>query len=147
MPVDQQNADRRYAMKDLPESLTEALGKNIAPWTNLVKQDFHVSVFKDAYPVTEGHLLFVPEYTSNSVVVDAIADAYEEGMRQVKAGNWEGFNIGMNIGECAGQTVPWPHVHLIPRKAGDTPDPIGGVRNVVKGQGNYKKSSYKKPKA
>jgi diadenosine tetraphosphate (Ap4A) HIT family hydrolase len=45
----------------------------------------------------------------------------------------------MNWGEAAGQTVAYPHVHLIPRRKGDVEDPVGGVRNTIPGKGNYKK--------
>ena len=48
-----------------------------------------------------------------------------------------GFNIGMNCGEVAGQTVMHAHVHLIPRRRGDTPDPRGGVRGVIPGKMSY----------
>jgi ATP adenylyltransferase len=53
--------------------------------------------------------------------------------------NITGFNIGLNTGVSAGQTCMYPHVHLIFRRDGDTPDPVGGVRNVIPGKGNYKK--------
>jgi diadenosine tetraphosphate (Ap4A) HIT family hydrolase len=49
----------------------------------------------------------------------------------------QGFNIGVNCGEVAGQTVFHAHVHVIPRYAGDVPNPRGGVRNVIPGKGNY----------
>jgi hypothetical protein len=49
----------------------------------------------------------------------------------------EGFNIGMNCGEVAGQTVFHCHVHLIPRRRGDVENPRGGVRRVIAGKGNY----------
>jgi diadenosine tetraphosphate (Ap4A) HIT family hydrolase len=55
------------------------------------------------------------------------------------------LNIGINMGEAAGQTVQYPHVHLIPRRAGDVEDPVGGVRGVIPGQANYRKSSYRQP--
>ena len=49
----------------------------------------------------------------------------------------DGFNIGINVGEAAGQTVFHLHVHLIPRYKGDVPNPAGGVRHVIPGKGNY----------
>jgi ATP adenylyltransferase len=52
----------------------------------------------------------------------------------------EGFNIGMNCGEVAGQTVFHCHVHLIPRRRGDVENPRGGVRHVIAGKGHYKES-------
>ena len=48
-----------------------------------------------------------------------------------------GFNIGVNNGETAGQTVPHCHIHLIPRRAGDVEEPRGGVRHVIPGKGSY----------
>jgi diadenosine tetraphosphate (Ap4A) HIT family hydrolase len=110
-----------------------------APWTNLIEEDYHVKVFEDMYPCTSGHLLFVPKYNTVSILTDAFEDAVRWGQTMVEAGEWDGFNIGMNYNEAAGQTVKWPHIHLIPRRAGDVEDPIGGVRNVIPGKGNYKK--------
>lgn len=49
----------------------------------------------------------------------------------------DGYNIGMNCGVAAGQTIFHLHVHLIPRYAGDVPDPRGGVRNAIVDKGNY----------
>jgi diadenosine tetraphosphate (Ap4A) HIT family hydrolase len=57
----------------------------------------------------------------------------------VADGECDAFNVGLNMGTAAGQTVMYPHVHLIPRRTGDVEDPIGGVRNVIPGKGNYKK--------
>jgi diadenosine tetraphosphate (Ap4A) HIT family hydrolase len=51
----------------------------------------------------------------------------------------------MNMGTAAGQTVMYPHVHVIPRRQGDAEDPVGGVRGVIPGQANYKKPAYKNP--
>ena len=112
-----------------------------APWDNLVEEDFHVKVFLDKYPVTEGHLLFVPKYNTLHVLMDAFEDAIRDGLRMVKAGECQGFNVGFNFGQAAGQTVGWPHVHLIPRREGDMEDPTGGVRHVIPEKGNYKNAS------
>jgi diadenosine tetraphosphate (Ap4A) HIT family hydrolase len=48
-----------------------------------------------------------------------------------------GFNVGVNIGPAAGQTVMHAHVHLIPRYSGDVAEPEGGVRNIIPGKGRY----------
>ena len=111
------------------------------PWTELVQEDFHVAVFKDKYPVTNGHMLFVPKYDNPEVIQDAFYDAYRTGLELVKSGKADGFNIGINCGEAAGQTVMYPHIHLIPRYNGDVEDPVGGIRNVIPGKGNYKNSN------
>lgn len=49
----------------------------------------------------------------------------------------EGFNIGINNGSVAGQTIFHCHIHLIPRRRGDVENPIGGVRNIIPGKGKY----------
>src|SRR5437016_5757790 len=48
-----------------------------------------------------------------------------------------GYNLGVNVGQAAGQTVMHVHVHLIPRYSGDVSDPTGGVRNLIPGKGPY----------
>lgn len=108
------------------------------PWQDVFKEDYHVVVYRDKYPVTEGHLLFVPKYNTLDVLNDAFEDAVRYGKQQVDKGLWDGFNVGLNYGTAAGQTVMWPHIHLIPRRTGDVEDPVGGVRNTIPGKGNYK---------
>ena len=131
--------------EEIIPGLDSEINKQLAPWTELVREDFHVQVFEDIYPVTLGHLLFVPKYNTVSILMDAMEDAVRHGQAQVESGEWDGFNIGMNYGTAAGQTVAWPHVHLIPRRTGDVADPIGGVRNTIPGQGNYRTGSYTHP--
>lgn len=127
-------------MSSLNKKISETLEDSGAPWDNLVREDFHVAVYRDKYPVTDGHLLFVPKYNTLSVIQDAFYDAYQYGEKLVKDGVCEGFNIGLNYGETAGQTIMYPHIHLIPRRTGDCTDPTGGVRNVIPGKGNYVKT-------
>lgn len=110
-----------------------------APWDSLVEEDYHVKVFTDKYPVTEGHLLFVPKYNTVHVLMDCFEQAVQDGIKRVQLGEWDGFNVGFNYGQTAGQTVEWPHVHLIPRRKGDMEDPTGGVRHVIPERGNYRK--------
>jgi diadenosine tetraphosphate (Ap4A) HIT family hydrolase len=120
------------------ETIPDSLEESNAPWTDLVREDFHVAVYRDRYPCTPGHLLFVPKQNAIGVLRDAFDDAVSEGKRLIDNGDCDGFNIGLNYGESAGQTVPWPHVHLIPRRKGDVSDPVGGVRNTIPGRGNYR---------
>ena len=121
--------------------------QDIAPWDLKVDElsDFHVAVFQDRFPVTPGHLLFVPHYNTDTVIMDCFESAMLYGRRMVADGKCDAFNIGINMGQAAGQTVMYPHVHLIPRKVGDCANPIGGVRGVIQGQANYKASGYTKP--
>jgi len=109
------------------------------PWNNVFREDFHVAVYYDKYPCTEGHLLFVPKFNSIAILTNAFEDAVRYGKSQVDEGAWDGFNVGLNHGEVAGQTVSWPHIHLIPRRKDDVEDPVGGVRNTIPGKGNYRK--------
>ena len=118
------------------DSIEDSIG---APWTELVEEDYHVMTFRDMYPVTEGHLLFVPKYNTIAVMNDAVVSAIRHGEKKLLDHEWDGFNLGMNVGEAAGQTCSWPHVHLIPRRKGDMPDPTGGVRHVIPEKGNYRK--------
>lgn len=128
-------------------SLRDAQQQGTAPWTDEAKElsDYHVAVFRDAYPVAPGHLLFVPCYDTPGVIKDAFDYAYIHGLQLKERGEIQGFNIGMNMGAVAGQTVMYPHIHFIPRSAGDCADPVGGVRGVIPGQANYKNTGYKKP--
>ena len=129
------------------ETLDQAQAAGVAPWDLEVKQlsDFHVAVFQDRYPVASGHLLFVPQYNTDGVITDCFDSAMREGRRMVDAGECAAFNIGINMGTASGQTVMYPHVHLIPRRLGDCADPIGGVRGVIVGQANYKATGYQLP--
>jgi len=129
------------------ETLPEAQDAGVAPWDLEVDRltDYHVAVFEDRYPVTQGHLLFVPQYNTDAVINACFETAMREGRRMVKAGECDAFNIGINCGAAAGQTVMYPHVHLIPRRLGDCADPVGGVRGVIVGQANYKATGYQQP--
>ena len=129
------------------ETLDDARAAGVAPWDQSVKDlsDYHVSVFRDRYPVTQGHLLFVPAYNTLAVINDAFESALRHGEALVRQGECDGYNIGFNSGSVAGQTVMYPHIHLIPRRSGDCEDPVGGVRGVIPGQANYKTDGYKLP--
>jgi len=121
----------------------DTIEESAAPWRNPIREDFHILVYKDGFPVTEGHLLFVPKYNSMSILQNAFNDALDWGTEQVRNGHWDGFNIGMNYGKAAGQTVMWPHVHLIPRREGDVDRPEGGVRHVIPGKGYYHDPNFR----
>ena len=123
-----------------------AYQQDLAPWDDRVEElsDFHVTVFRDRYPVTPGHLLFVPQYNTDAVIRDCFESAMLHGRLMVANGKCDAFNVGINMGQAAGQTVMYPHVHLILRRNGDCSDPVGGVRGVIHGQANYKSSGYQK---
>jgi ATP adenylyltransferase len=104
-----------------------------------------VCAIEDKYPVTEGHILIIPIRHSEeffSLTTNERRDA-EELLLIMKKRILEkdprvtGFNIGTNIGKSAGQTVFHAHIHLIPRRDGDTPNPRGGVRGVIPDKMSY----------
>jgi diadenosine tetraphosphate (Ap4A) HIT family hydrolase len=105
---------------------------NPKAYQNIVHEDDNVIVFKDRFPVTEGHLLYVPKKVTQQLDITRCFElAYKRGVRGICEHEWDAFNVGINNGEAAGQSVMWPHVHLIPRRKGDTPNPKGGVRGVI----------------
>ena len=129
-------------MKDIEGRLRSYMD---APWVkapkayqNIVHEDENVIVFKDGFPVTEGHLLFVPKKVTQQLDITRCFElAYKWGVKGVCEYKWVAFNVGINNGVEAGQSVMWPHVHLIPRREGDNPNPKGGVRNVIPLKGDY----------
>lgn len=101
-------------------------------------------VIRDAFPVSPGHTLVIPRRHIGSFfeLTDAERACMVELLAQVKAEldlsfQPDGFNIGINDGAAAGQTVPHLHLHLIPRYRGDAPDPRGGVRWVLPAKAKY----------
>ena len=119
--------------------IEQALDAKIAPWTEIEFRSKTFWVFRDAYPVTEGHLLFVPVFQNTECLMSCYQAAYKWGYNGIDLDRWQGFNVGQNVGHSAGQTVIYPHVHMIPRRNGDCDDPRGGVRHVILNKGNYLK--------
>jgi diadenosine tetraphosphate (Ap4A) HIT family hydrolase len=127
--------------------LNDAIRQAIVPWDEqrVIKKGHLYYVIADAFPVTPGHLLFIPTRRSDSYINLIFGAAYDWGAKMKSAGECDEFNLGFNSGPAAGQTVLWPHVHLILRRTGDCTDPTGGIRHCVPGQGNYRLDSYKNP--
>ncbi len=103
----------------------------------------------DGYPVNLGHCLIVPrrhvgEYFQATPEEKTAIWALVDEMKIIidKEFNPDGYNIGVNIGESAGQSVPHIHVHMIPRYKGDMENPRGGVRGVIPDKQKYKKKSF-----
>ena len=100
---------------------------------------------RDGFPVTELHSLVIPrrhvsdyfELTKEELL------ACNELLRTVKEeilardASVKGFNVGANSGLVAGQSVFHCHIHLIPRREGDVPNPKGGIRHLIPGKGAY----------
>jgi diadenosine tetraphosphate (Ap4A) HIT family hydrolase len=98
----------------------------------------------DGFPVNEGHALIIPKrHIANyfDLSLEEQKDCIEL-LNRVKAivqekYNPDGFNVGININQAAGQTVPHVHIHLIPRYEGDVEEPRGGVRGVIPNKRKY----------
>lgn len=107
-----------------------------------------VNVLWDGFPVSQGHALVVPvRHVSRW---DGLAASEKialfDGIDRAKAAISElhspdGFNLGVNDGEAAGQTIMHVHLHVIPRYAGDQPDPRGGIRWVIPEMARYWEAS------
>ena len=89
----------------------------------------YTGVFRDKYPCVPGHTLFIPKKDTPEYVGKSYGMAYEYGNEKIKSGEIAGFNVGMNMGICAGQTIMWPHIHFIPRHENDSKQ-IGGMRHA-----------------
>ena len=107
--------------------------------------DASVFSIRDNYAVTEGHTLIIPrrhtaDYFSMTEKEKEHANDLLIKMRiliMAQDDSVTGFNIGMNCGVSAGQTVAHAHIHLIPRRDGDMEDPKGGVRGVIPSRQKY----------
>ena len=99
----------------------------------------------DRYPASQGHTLIIPRrhaetyFELNQAEVLAIHKLLHQAKEVLLAEDTSitGFNIGMNCGASAGQSIWHCHVHLIPRRLGDTADPRGGVRGVIPAKQSY----------
>ena len=118
--------------------------ENPAPDTELISELATVYSIYDIFPVSKGHALVIPkrksanyfkmtdkEKTACRIMVERVKDILEKKYRP------DGFNIGFNMNEAAGQTVYHTHIHIIPRYKGDVENPRGGIRNVIPGMGDY----------
>ena len=114
------------------------------PKREILAQNTHAIAVFDSFPVSPGHTLIVPrrhvvtiwdlepeEYSDCFTLVRHARSAIESRFSP------DGFNVGANCGEAAGQSVWHAHIHVIPRYKGDTPNPRGGVRHVIPLKGNY----------
>ena len=123
----------------MTDTLEQAQKDGRAPWTDIEVDTREFTVFRDKFPVTEGHLLIVPKRAEEDHLMKCFRFAVSVGTQNVASDrtNITGYNVGINMGESAGQTCMYPHVHLIFRRDGDTTDPRGGIRHCVPGKGNY----------
>ncbi len=115
----------------------------LKPRRIMLENDF-AAAFPDGFPIAEGHTLVVPKRhvaslfelseEEQSAVWKLVAQVRDKLMTEQKP---DGFNIGLNDGTAAGQTVMHAHVHVIPRRLGDADDPRGGIRWILPKKAQY----------
>ncbi|OLS38266.1 diadenosine tetraphosphate hydrolase [Alkalihalophilus pseudofirmus] len=104
----------------------------------------HAYAIYDQYPVNDGHILIIPkrhvsDYFEATSTEQAALFELVHAARAHLNDNYspDGFNIGINCGEAAGQTIFHAHIHVIPRYNGDMENPRGGVRGVIPDKRSY----------
>ena len=115
------------------------------PQERIVLENDLAYVARDGYPVTEMHSMIIPKRhirdyfdltTDELLACDQLIRSLKEEISNSDS-SVDGFNIGMNSGESAGQTIFHCHIHFIPRRTGDVENPRGGVRHIIPGKGDY----------
>lgn len=114
------------------------------PADRIVASNDLALVVRDGFPISPGHTLVIPKrhfgsfFEATDEERDAMLTLLDQARRDI-GGELapDGFNIGINDGAAAGQTVPHLHLHLIPRFEGDVADPRGGVRWVIAEKARY----------
>jgi diadenosine tetraphosphate (Ap4A) HIT family hydrolase len=109
------------------------------PRDEIIAENDLALAFFDRYPVNQGHVLIVPKrhvetyFDATLDEKDAITRLLVEVKKKLD-GDYhpDGYNVGVNIRQAAGQTIFHLHVHVIPRYLGDVPDPRGGIRRIKK---------------
>ena len=109
----------------------------------LFKADTAMAIL-DSFPISPGHTLIIPK-RHVADYFELTAEEQNELWQLVKRCKMilqdrfhpDGFNIGINVGEMAGQSIFHVHIHLIPRYKGDMKNPKGGVRHIIPGKGYY----------
>lgn len=114
------------------------------PKERLVASNSLAVVIRDGFPVSRGHSLIIPKrhvaswFDVSEEERDALIELLARARQQLDEQHRpDGYNIGINDGPAAGQTIRHLHIHLIPRYAGDTEDPRGGVRWVFPHKAKY----------
>lgn len=128
-----------------PEKLEECLFCSDEIYERIVEEHESVFAIEDKFPVTTGHLLIIPKRHANDFFsMTALERQHADKLLRILRSKIQhedplvtGFNVGMNCGESAGQTVKHAHIHLIPRRSDDVEDPRGGVRGVIAEKQKY----------
>lgn len=99
--------------------IERALNNGVAPWKEIEFRATKFWIFRDSTAPCKDYLCFVPANINAECLYECYRAAYKWGYDGINAGRWEGFNIVQSVGQVAGQTISYPHIHMIPRTAGD----------------------------
>lgn len=130
--------------KTMPNNDSTCLFCSI-PADRIIAENDLAYAIRDGFPVTYSHTLIIPkqhrvDYFSLTpdelLACDALLHQLKDRVLREDS-SVKGFNIGMNAGAAAGQTIFHCHIHLIPRREGDVENPRGGVRHIIPGKGFY----------
>jgi ATP adenylyltransferase len=144
MKRDRDDTDFRAVKESYIKKETDCLFCNL-PSDRIVAENRLAYAIRDGFPVTPLHTLVIPKrhVATYFDLSRPELNACDRLLREMKASisaldaSVEGFNVGMNSGEMAGQTIFHCHIHLIPRRCGDVENPRGGVRHLIPGKGYY----------
>jgi diadenosine tetraphosphate (Ap4A) HIT family hydrolase len=110
----------------------------------IVVQNALALAMRDTYPLTPGHTLIVPRRhvaswlaaspEERAAITELIAEVEQQLTDELHP---DGYNVGINDGQAAGQTIMHLHLHVIPRRRGDCPDPRGGIRWILPKRADY----------
>lgn len=110
----------------------------------LITESATVYAIYDKFPISPGHTLVIPKkhisnYFDLSLHIKTACWMVVDRVKMLLGEQFDpnGFNIGINVGTAAGQTIPHAHIHIIPRFSGDVENPTGGVRSVIPGKSDY----------
>lgn len=110
----------------------------------IIYKDNYFFIIKDAFPVSPGHLLIISNelrrdyFSLDNTEKEILSNVIDIAKKIIESEfSPDGYNIGMNCGESAGQTVFHFHCHIIPRYIGDMDNPRGGIRHCIQGKGYY----------
>ncbi len=114
--------------------------------SRILAEDGPCLAFADNYPVSRGHALIIPRRhvaSFRELMPDEWAAVHRLSVALIHRAERDdpsitGFNLGINDGATAGQTIYHAHIHLIPRRSGDVADPTGGIRGVIPGRARYR---------
>ena len=145
MKRDRDDTDFRAVNASYKEKPEDCLFCHLPVERKVLLENSLAYAISDGFPVTEGHSLIIPKrhVATYFDLSRPELNACDDLLRQLKAeiqsadGSVTGFNIGMNAGASAGQTIFHCHIHLIPRRDDDVENPRGGVRHIIYGKGYY----------